>query len=316
MSELAAKTMLLIINPAAGQGSFVPYFFEVVDRFTKGGFAVTAHPTSGPREAYQIALERAYAFDYLVCTGGDGTLNEVVNALMQLDRRPLLGYIPSGSVNDFAATHGLSSDPVLGADTVMSGNIVPVDVGRFQDGFFTYVAAFGLFADVSYDTPQNLKNMFGQTAYFLEGVKKLGNINHHHCRVELEGEVIEDDFILGMISNSRSVGGFPLPGEVDACLDDGLFDLLLLRKIQSMETLGSVISAMLGGKGILDPSFVLRKVRKARFVGERPLGWSVDGEFGGSLKVVEVAVCQKAIEIIVPKPNDKKKRTRAKKPAN
>ena len=305
---MLTKSMLLIINPAAGQGSFIPYFFEVVDRFTKGGFQVTAHPTSGPQEAYQVALARASAYDYLVCTGGDGTLNEVVNALMQLEKRPLLGYIPSGSTNDFATTHGLLSDPVLAAQSLMAGQVKAIDVGSFESGHFTYVAAFGLFADVSYDTSQNMKNMLGQSAYFLEGVKKLGNIRHQHCRIELEDEVIEDDFILGMISNSRSVGGFHLPDEVNACLDDGLFELVLLKRIQSMEKLGNVISAMLGGKGILDPSFVIRHVQKARISSPEPLSWSVDGEFGGHLKAAEISVCQQAIEIIVPKPSNKKKK--------
>ena len=306
--KLTTKTMLLIINPAAGQGSFIPYFFEVVDRFTKGGFQVTAHPTAGPQEAYQVTLARASAYDYLVCTGGDGTLNEVVNALMQLEKRPLLGYIPSGSTNDFAATHGLISDPVLAAQSLMDGQVKAIDIGRFGGGYFTYVAAFGLFADVSYDTPQNMKNMLGQAAYFLEGVKKLGSIRHQHCRIELEDEVIEDDFILGMISNSRSVGGFHLPDEVNACLDDGLLELVLLKRIQSMEQLGNVISAMLGGKGILDPSFVLRNVKRARITSPEPLGWSVDGEFGGNLQTAEVAVCEQALEIIVPKPRGKRQK--------
>jgi len=306
---MATKSMLLIINPAAGQGNFVPHFYDVVHLLGKNGFEVTPYMTDGPRHAYQIALERGSAFDYLVCSGGDGTLNEVVDALMLLERRPLLGYIPAGSTNDFAATHSIPTDVLAAAQAIVEGKTIAVDVGSFQNGFFTYVAAFGLFTDVSYGTPQSMKNMLGHAAYIMEGVKKLGSLRHWRCRIELEDEVIEDDFIFGMISNSKSVGKFKLPAQMNIQLDDGMFELLLLRRIQSLEELGNVISVLLGSKkSSLDASFVVRATSKARVVCQSPLSWSVDGEFGGSFHAADIAVHRKAVEIIVPAQPQKRKR--------
>jgi len=313
---MSVKSMLLITNPTSGQGKFVDDFFAVVQLFAKNGFEVTVYPTSGPRHAYQITLDRAEDFDYLVCCGGDGTLNEVISALMLLERRPLLGHIPSGSSNDFAATHGLLADFLKGAQTVVDGKPTAIDIGAFQDGFFCYVAAFGLFSDVSYDTPQSQKNMLGHLAYVLQGVKKLASIRHYRCRIELDDEVIEGDFIFGMIANSRSVGGFGLPFEVNVCLDDGVFELVLLRRIHRLEKLAGVITTLLGGKGPPDSSFVIRSARRVRITCEDELSWSIDGEYGGDYKITDIAVRHRAIEIIAPHIPDPvaKKRRRALKP--
>ena len=299
--------MLLVMNPAAGQGKFTSGLFDVVDRFTRAGFEVTVYPTTGPRHAHRIALERATDFDYLVCAGGDGTLNEVVSALMLLPRRPLLGHLPAGSANDFAITHGMPTDYAKSVQAVIDGSAIAVDVGSFQDKHFTYVAAFGLLTDVSYGTPQALKNTLGHAAYLLEGVKKLANIKHWYCRVELEDEVIEDEFIFGMISNSRSVGRFNLPDEVDICLDDGAFELFLLRRITRYKELKNVVSVLMGGKGKLESSFVVRSVKKARIVCDEALSWTLDGEFGGSFNVTDIAVRHRAVEIVVPPPKKDKR---------
>jgi len=313
---MPVKSMLLITNPTAGQGKFAEDFFDVAQIFVGSGFEVTVYPTAGPRHAYQITLERAGAFDYLVCCGGDGTLNEVISALMQLERRPLLGHIPSGSSNDFAATHGLLADSRGGARIIVGGKPTAIDIGAFQDGFFCYVAAFGLFSDVSYDTPQSQKNMLGHLAYVLQGVKKLGSIRHHRCRIELDDEVIEDDFIFGMVANSKSVGGFDLPFEINVCLDDGVFELVLLRRIHKLENLAGVIATLMGGKGPPDSSFIMRSAKRVRITCEDELSWSIDGEFGGEYKVTDIAVCHKAIEIIAPHTPGPppKKRRRALKP--
>jgi len=301
------KSMLLIFNPAAGQGKFATELVDVVDRFVKAGYEVTVYPTNRPRHAHQITLERAANFDYLLCAGGDGTLNEVVNALMLLPHRPLLGHIPAGSANDFANTHGLPTDAARGVQAIIDGSGVAVDIGGFQDRFFTYVAAFGLFTDVSYGTPQAMKNMLGHAAYILEAAKKLGSINHYHCRVELPGEVIEGEFTFGMISNSRSVGRFQLPDKINVHLNDGEFELLLLRRITSYEELANVVAVLMGGKGKLEKSFVFRHVKQARIICEDALSWSIDGEFGGSFNVTDIAVHHKAIEIVAP-PASKNKR--------
>lgn len=291
------QSMLLIFNPVAGAGAFADHLFQVVDRFTRSGFEVTVFPTAGPRDAYRVALERGASFSHLVCSGGDGTLREVVDALMLLDQKPLLGYIPSGTTNDFAYSHGLSTDVLVGVEEQLGGSPASIDIGGFQDGFFTYVAAFGLFTDVSYGTPQGMKNMLGHAAYILEGIKKLGSIRSVHCRVECDGEVIEDDFVLGMVSNSRSVAGFHLPAGMDIQLDDGLFELILLRKIEGIAELHNVV-ATLAGRRRPGNSFVVRSIREATITCQEPLDWSVDGEFGGGHTTTHIRVHQQAIQMV------------------
>jgi len=293
--------MLLIFNPVAGKGEFTQNLFEVIDRFTRNGFEVTVHPTTRARDAFETTLERAAGFDCIVCSGGDGTLNEVVDALMLMEKRPRLGYIPSGTTNDFAFTHGLETDPLIGVKSILQGESTAIDIGRFANEYFTYVAAFGLFTDVTYGTPQTMKNLFGYAAYLMEGFKKLGAIKTIHCVVECDGERIEDDFVLGMVLNAKSVGGFRLPTEDSVHLDDGKFELILLRHVHNIVELQDVLSVFMG---IIPPSasasFIMRSASNIRITCEEPVGWSIDGEFGGTHQQIEVEVCHKAIEIITP----------------
>ena len=292
--------MLLVFNPVAGKGEFTLNLFEVIDRFTRGGFEVTAYPTTKARDAFEITLERAKDFDCIVCSGGDGTLNEVVDALMLMEKRPRLGYIPSGTTNDFAFTHGLETDPLIGVKNILQGEVTAIDVGCFGKEYFTYVAAFGLFTDVTYGTSQNMKNLFGYAAYLLEGVKKLGAIRHIHCVVECDDERIEDDFVLGMILNSKSVGGFRLHANDIVQLDDGKFELVLLRRLHNLTELQEVVSVLMG-VGTISSSFIVRSASRVRITCEEPVDWSIDGEFGGTHQQADIKVCQRAIEIITPR---------------
>lgn len=292
------KRMLLIFNPVAGGGQLVENLYEVIDRFTKGGFEVTVYPTAAQRDAYRIALERGGAFDYLVCSGGDGTLNEVVDAMMLLAPKPTLGYLPCGTTNDFAHTHGIPTDVFLGANAVLEGAPVPIDVGSFGEEFFTYVAAFGLFTDVSYGTPQGLKNLLGHAAYLLEGVKKLAGIQAVRCTVDCDGEIFHGEFILGLVCNSTSVAGFKLPN-LDIRLDDGRFEVILLRKPRHFSELPEIL-AFLSGSGQPGNSFIIRCASHVRVSAEQPMNWALDGEFGGSHTSVDIRVHPKALEIIKP----------------
>jgi len=291
------KKMLLVFNPVAGQGEFAANLFEIIDRFTRNGFEVTLYPTADRLDAYNITLERGTSFSHIICAGGDGTLNEVISALMRMSKKPLLGYIPSGTTNDFAFTHKLENDVLLGTKAIIGGAPASIDIGGFQDGFFTYVAAFGLFTDVAYGTPQNMKNMLGHTAYILEGMKKLGNIRRMRCMVQCDGETIEGDFILGMVTNTRSVGGFRLPAETDVRFDDGLFEVILLRDIHRFSELNKVISFLLG-TGEISSSFIMRSARRVSVYCDTALDWSIDGEYGGSHHKTEITVHQNAIRLI------------------
>jgi len=296
------KKMLLIFNPISGTKDFVQYLYPVVDKFTKSGYLVTVYPTQEKLDAYNKVLKLAPRFDCLVSSGGDGTLNEVVDALMALPKKPVFGYIPAGTTNDFAYSIGIPGDILLAAEAVCSGELTPIDIGSFQSEYFTYVAAFGLFTDVSYGTSQNLKNMLGHAAYILEGVKRLANINSYRCTVICDEEEINDDLIFGMITNSQSVGGFTLPIDTERRTGDGKFDVILLKRINSFLELQQVIAALMGGKQ--SDRFVLRAARHIRVVSETPLDWTLDGEFGGRHYDTEILAHRQAISIMTPRQRD------------
>lgn len=295
------KKLLLIFNPKSGKAEFASMLFEVVDRFTKAGYEVTVYPTQAAKDAYDMTLRRAGDFDLVCCSGGDGTLNEVVAALMPLERKPLLGYIPSGTTNDFATSMKIPKNILEAAATVVSGNAYPVDIGCFGDGYFAYVAAFGLFTDITYDTPQTSKNILGRAAYVLEGVKRLGSIKNYKCKISIDDETLSGSFIFGMVSNSTSIGGFQMPNESTVSIDDGLFEVVLVKRPKSFVDLQNIAASMLNGE-IYTESLIARKASKIRVESQTPIDWTLDGEFGGSTTDVVVENKQRAIEIMIPKP--------------
>lgn len=295
------KKLLLIFNPRSGKGEFASSLSEVVDRLTKAGFEVTVYPTQAPRDAHDMILRRAGDFDFLCCSGGDGTLSEVIDAIMLLEKRPPLGYIPSGTTNDFASTLKLSKNPVEAADTVVFGNAYPIDIGRFGSDYFAYVAAFGLFTQVTYDTPQDAKNMLGHAAYLLEGVKRLRSIQSYECKIDLDGDVFSGNYIFVMISNSASVGGFKMLPESTVCLDDGLFEVVLVKRPRSFADLQKIASSLLNNE-IYTESLIVRKAARVRVTSKNPVDWTLDGEFGGTTTDIQIENLKRAIEIMIPKP--------------
>ena len=202
------KKMLFVYNPKAGKAMIRNKLADILDIFTAGGYEITIIPTQKHGDATEIVKNRSDVYDVVVCSGGDGTLDEVVNGMLLSDHRTPLGYIPAGSTNDYGESLGLSKNMVQAAETAVSGRDYSCDMGLFNDDVFVYIAAFGLFTDVSYETDQEMKNVLGHLAYVLEGMKRLSNIRSFPMKVTHDGEVIEDEFIFGMVTNSRSVGGF------------------------------------------------------------------------------------------------------------
>lgn len=293
------KKMLLVFNPIAGTGDFRENLYPVLDTFTKKGFLVTAYPTQGVKDAYDTVLKYGTAYDYLVCSGGDGTLNEVVGAMMEMEKRPLFGYFPSGTTNDFANSLGLPLDVTRAANTICEGVPQPIDIGQFgSSSYFSYIAAFGLFTDVSYDTPQSLKNMIGHAAYVLSGAIRLANIESYHCKIICDGEEISGKYIMGMVTNSESIGGFR-PHYTHKCKQgDGLYKLILLKSITNFRDLQDVIG-MLTGIGH-SSSFVTRAAKNIRFEFAQPVNWTLDGEYGGAHKTVDIQIHAHALHIMTP----------------
>lgn len=301
IKSMDKKTMLLIFNPKAGLEAMRMNLYEVLSLLSANGFLVTMHPTTGKKDAYHRIRELAPYYDYIVCSGGDGTLNEAVDALMSLEERPLFGYIPAGTTNDFATSLGLPTDVLQATSVLYQGQPREIDVGKFQTEHFSYVAAFGLFADVSYGTSQGLKNMFGHAAYVLEGMRRLGNIRSWHCRVEADGTTYEDDFIFGMVTNSASVGGFTLPSSVNESGEG--FKLILLKKMSTLSDLQKVIATLLG-REYHPEHFVITSVKDVTIYSDAPLDWTLDGEYGGSFTKTDISILPKALSIMAPKPEE------------
>ena len=238
------KQMLFIYNPKAGKGQIRSNLLDIIDVFVKAGYEVTAYPTQSAGDAVRAVRERRAGYDMVVCSGGDGTLDEVVAGMMQSTERLPIGYVPAGSTNDFANSLKIPKNMKDAAEVVVNGRDFACDVGGFNDTHFIYVAAFGLFTDVSYETKQDLKNVLGHAAYLLEGVKRLSAIRSYPLRITYDGKVIEDEFLYGMVTNSYSVGGFKGITGKNVCLDDGLFEVMLVKKPSLVRDLNGISQAM------------------------------------------------------------------------
>lgn len=294
------KKLLFIFNPHAGKAQIKSRLLQIVDLMVKRGYDVTIYPTQAKRDALKIVQKRAEEFDLIVCSGGDGTLDEAVSGMMLSGKKVPLGYIPAGSTNDFANSLKIPKDMVKAAEIAISGKTFACDVGMFNEKPFVYVAAFGMFTAVSYKTRQEWKNILGHAAYLLEGVKSLTEIASYRLCVECEGKVIEDEFIYGMITNSNSVGGFENMTGKNVLLDDGKFEVTLIRMPKNIVELHTILGSLT--KRIDNTDLIYSfKSDCITFLSEEKVSWTLDGEYGGSLHEVTVRNLRQALEIMVRK---------------
>ena len=264
----------------------------------KAGYEVTIHSTQDREDAMQKVKNETKNYDLVICSGGDGTLDEAVTGMMQSEKKVPLGYIPAGSTNDFANSLKIPKDIVKAAHVAVEGRKFQVDVGYFNGDSFIYIAAFGLFTDVSYQTSQELKNVLGHAAYILEGAKRLHNITSYKMRVEYDGNIIEDEFAYGMITNSVSVGGFKKLTGKNVLLDDGLFEVTLIRMPKNPVEWNEILSCLANLKDDSDLIYTF-KTDCVKFLPEDVIPWTLDGEFGGEHKNVIVKNVHQALEIMV-----------------
>lgn len=294
------KKLLFVVNPHSGKAQVSSKLLQIVDNMVKAGYQVNVHPTQDKDDARTLISKYAKKYDLVVCSGGDGTLDEAVSGMMRSSKIVPLGYIPAGSTNDFATSLQIPKDMIKACDVALHGRLFPCDVGKFDEKYFIYIAAFGIFTDVSYKTNQELKNILGHAAYILEGAKRLYDITSYHMRVEYNGKIIEDDFIYGMISNSTSVGGFKNMTGDNVLLDDGVFEVTLIRTPKNPVELNEILGSLT--RLIDDTSLIYSfKTSEVRFVAEEKIPWTLDGEYGGSPQEVTIEVEHQALEIMVPK---------------
>ena len=293
------KRLLFVYNPKAGKGTVVRNLHEIVDIFVKANYMVTVYATQSQGDACRLMQSRESGlYDVIVCSGGDGTLREVVNGLIKSGASVPVGYIPTGSTNDFARSLGLSDNIVEAARNIVQGTVFPCDAGSFNGENFIYIAAFGLFTEVSYATNQQWKNIFGHVAYILQGVKSLSSIQSYEVQIECEEGVMKGNYIYGMITNSLSVGGFKNITGKNVSFDDGKFEVILIRRPTNFAELNDIVISLLRQSfdAYCMQSF---KTSYLKIKSRENVNWTLDGEFGGTYTDVVIQNEQKAFPIIV-----------------
>ncbi|MSS78704.1 diacylglycerol kinase family lipid kinase [Anaerococcus sp. WCA-380-WT-2B] len=288
------KKILFIYNPMSGQKTISSQLGMIVDYFCKHGYVPTVYATQKQGDARYKVREYAKFFDEIVVSGGDGTLDEVVSGLLRSDTNSIIGYIPTGSTNDFSRSLNIPTDIKKATKLSINGQIMDIDLGKFNSKFFTYVAAFGSFAQVSYETEQSMKNIFGRFAYILEGVKTVSNLKSYHAKITIDEEEFEGDFIHFMATNSVSVGGFNNFYKKNIGLDDGIFESVLVKKPNGLLELNSIIEGLRSNKE--NENIIFRSGSSFKVESDEKIDWTLDGDFGGSYTKSEVKVLNMAVK--------------------
>lgn len=285
------------MNPFAGTRRANRHLVGILSIFNRAGYQVTAYMTAGPGDAAQIVEKLAPEMDVVTCCGGDGTFNETVTGLMRSGAKAPIGYIPAGSTNDFATSLHLPTRILDAARAIVEGKAFLYDVGSFADRYFSYVASFGAFTKASYATPQNVKNALGHAAYVLSGIQEITQLHTTHMRLELDEEMIEDDFLFGAISNSTSVGGVLTlrPDLVD--MADGQFEVLLIRKPHTLAELTECIHA-LQTQQYNCRMITFRSASKVHAISAEPIVWTLDGERADEQQDTIIQNCHHAISLL------------------
>ena len=293
------KKLMLIVNPMAGRGAYKNGFAEAMQVLANGGYNTTLFFTRGRGDSTRYAAEYAKNFDAVACIGGDGTLSEVLAGLMQVDNPPPVGYFPMGTANDVATTLGLPKNDVLSAAyRLLRGTPHPFDVGGFGDReYFSYVAAFGAFTEVSYATPQDQKKVLGHLAYVLQGMQQLPKIEPIHTRVEYDGGVFDGMLLYGSVTNSTSVAGIVRLPEEMVSLGDGVSELVLVRDPGNVAAFAEIVSSVLSER--FDSEYLLiLQTKRAAFHFDKPVAWTRDGEEGGTYTDIEIVNHKCPVQLI------------------
>jgi YegS/Rv2252/BmrU family lipid kinase len=305
---IAHKRLLLVFNPKAGVQSLNARLFDVADAFTAAGFLVSVYPTQAAGEVGAAVTALAPGHDMVVCAGGDGSVSEAIDALLSMETRPAFGLIPSGTVNDFAASLGIPAEVNGAVDIILHGTPAAIDIGHFKGDervrHFTYIAAFGLFTDISYTTSQTAKNWLGRLAYFLEGVRRFGQMTAYPCEFELDGKYVTGDFILGVIANTHSIAGIKMPKGIEARMDDGVFEVILVQKPTTLKESQEIIASLLTQEE-KSPLVTICKAQNISFHAFDAVPWTLDGDFGGEHAEITIENQHRAIEIIMPPQNSR-----------
>lgn len=294
------KKILLVLNPRAGQRKANRVLPEIIRIFADAGYRCGTYVTAAPGDAMRHVAAYAHEFDRVVCIGGDGTLNETIAGMLQSGAALPIGYIPAGTTNDYASSLSLSADVLQAAQDAVNGECMTLDVGSFNGRYFTYTASCGAFTRASYSTPQSLKNSIGHLAYVLEGIKDLPSLKPFHMRLETDDCTLEDDFLFCSVTNSMSVGGILKLDSQMVALNDGQFEVILVRNPSTPMQL----STILHGLTTLDlPNEMIHffSARSIRVSCDELIQWTLDGERADGASTIEMQNLHSAVQIVVPK---------------
>ncbi len=295
------KRLLFIINPKAGRTAIRSDIFEIIMIFSEAGYEVVTYPTKDAQDAERKICADGADYDMIVCAGGDGTLDNTVCGYIKMEEGSVpIGYIPVGTTNDFARSLRISRKPIEAAKQIMTGKRTKIDVGQFADKSFIYIAAFGIFTDVSYSTNQSLKKAIGHSAYVIEAIRNIGNYKGFSLTAQFDDMLITGKYLYGMVTNTLSVGGFRLRGAKHVILDDGKFDCLFVRMPSSPMELQQILAGLLQNDVEGNEMFFQCKASRVVVESEEEIPWTLDGEFGGSLSKVEILNRKQALTIMLP----------------
>lgn len=293
------KKALLIFNPCSGKNSSRASTEEIIESFEGSGLEFTVRETTCSGDATNIVKNELGDHDLVICSGGDGTLNETINGVMDMPRRAPIGYIPAGTTNDIASSLSIPTDYKKATELIRSGEPNDYDIGLFNNRYYSYVASFGAFSAASYVTSQKMKNLFGRAAYITAGVADLRNVHNIKMRVEYDGGVIEGKFVFGAVSNSLSVGGMITLPKDQVKFNDGKFEVILVKDCTPLNILSlmyKTIYQKYDGKQVI--MFSTNKLKITALEEEVP--WTIDGEFAGKHREVRINVLERAVELYVP----------------
>lgn len=298
------KKLLIITNPRSGKAKIKNDLLKIVQIFSDADFDVTVYPTKRQGDATLKAQSlNDGEYDRIVVCGGDGTLNEVITGVMNKKLKCTLGYIPYGTLNEWSSGLKISRNPAIAASDIVTGVEADLDIGKFDDKYFSYTASFGAFTEASYSAPQEIKNVLGQAAYFFEGIKSLSNIKPIHLKFKCNEREIDDDFLFGAISNSMSVGGIVKFNDTVVKLNDGKFEVLLIKNPTTILQFQSIVDGILR-KDLSRDGIEFFHTDKITITGGANVPWTLDGEFSEGKDCLTLTNIPSAIHLMVPSNTD------------
>ena len=295
---MAHKTLLMIVNPRAGRSKPRGPLFDAAAQLSAAGYLLSIHMTTAPGDAAAFAAKEGGNYDVVVAVGGDGTLNEVASGLMQLEKQPPLGYLAQGSTNDFAACLQISGDPASAVQAIVRGVPRKLDIGRWNDRHFIYVASFGAFTRTSYAASQAAKNALGHLAYILEGMKDLNTLRPYRIRLTADGEQLDGEYLFGAVCNSTSIGGLMKLDPERVVLDDGKFEMLLIPSPRTPQDLQNLVLALMDQQYDRE-GLVFRHVSSIHLETDAALPWSLDGEYAPNMPMVDIDNRRQALTMLL-----------------